>query len=90
MNGGFTMDENNLVAALRWRVLCSECCCVPEVVGAVPLAKATPWYEADPGLLQHLHAVKHIRLLTLGLTKTEQCFRFHIQREQDYFPDTLG
>lgn len=41
---------------------------IPEVVGSIPLAKATSRYKADPSLLQHLHAVEHVWLLTLVLT----------------------
>ncbi|TNN67481.1 hypothetical protein EYF80_022287 [Liparis tanakae] len=41
----------------------------PAVVGSIPLTKATSGYQADPRLLQHLHAVEHVRLLTFGLTE---------------------
>lgn len=44
-------------------------CSVPEVVGSILLTEATSGYEADPRLLQHLHAVKHVRLLTFALTE---------------------
>lgn len=47
-------------------------CSVPEVVGSILLAEAASRYEADPCLLQHLHAVKHIWLLTVGLTKRKR------------------
>lgn len=42
-------------------------CRVPEVVGSIPLAEATSGHEADARLLQHLHAVKHVGLLTFVL-----------------------
>lgn len=41
---------------------------IPEVVGSIPLAKAASGHKADPRLLQHFHAVKHVRLLPLVLT----------------------
>lgn len=45
---------------------------VPEVVGSIFLAKATSRHEADPRLLEHLHAVKHIWLLTVVLAERKR------------------
>lgn len=34
-----------------------------EVICALSLSKATSWHQTNASLLQHLHAVKHVRLL---------------------------
>lgn len=57
------------------------------MVGSIPLAKATTRYEADPRLLQHLHAVKHIWLLTTGLTRRN---RNIILSSEAYRPGGMG
>lgn len=55
----------------NWISWFSDCrlhiCCVPEMVGPIFLAKATARYEADSRFLQHLHAIKHVWLLSLFL-----------------------
>lgn len=42
------------------------------MVGSILLAEAASRYEADPRLLQHLHAVKHVWLLTHVLTERKR------------------
>ena len=45
---------------------------VPEVVGAFSLPKATARHDTDAGLLQELHAVKHIWGHLMGLWEEDR------------------
>lgn len=46
-----------------------------EMVGPILLAKPAARYEADSSLLQHLHAIKHVRLLSLFRGLFDSLFR---------------
>lgn len=46
-------------------------CSLPEMVRSIPLPEAASRHEADPRLLQQLHAVKHVCLLTFVLTERQ-------------------
>lgn len=53
-------------------------CRAPEVVAPILLTKTAPGYEADSSLLQQLHAVKHIWLLTFFLKEKNENIIPHI------------
>lgn len=57
----FDFIEEDLQLVGRWQDGHSE------MVGPIFLAKATARYEADSRFLQHLHAIKHVWLLSLFL-----------------------